>query len=377
MGEGLETALMRLLGGTYRPAPPDTGFDLLRRDGKVAIELKAALSGARDLQSTLVQLASAARANLSAEVVVLVAMIKRLSPQRALQEFEQVREMLRPEIGRRLALIAATDDGPIVAPDGLTVRDLFEQVRPLLTSGAQPAARSVTAAWTNKTVEVWKVLFDGWLRGRGPMTSDAIVRESESSSPTVLGVLSLLNSYGEIERGSDRRVMFGDLPHRSLGEVLVVLRTMTRRTSYVDGTGRAPDPHRLLRKVQEGARTGVSLGGVVAARHYQADFDLNGLPRLDLCVCARPPAHWEQWVERVGPALRRSKPGDPAALLVVHQLPRRELRFDLERDPPAVPTLPFAEPSEVILQLYDAGLHAQAESLTAALRSRAAKGERS
>ncbi|MDO9020712.1 MAG: hypothetical protein Q8S73_15970 [Deltaproteobacteria bacterium] len=376
--EALEEALLGLLKDSHRPAARGAGVDLLGRDGRTAIEVKATLSGVRDLQAALVQLALAVRANPSAEFVVLIATIKRLSRPRALQEFEQVREMLRPEVGHRLALIAATDDGPIAAPDVATVRELFDRVKPLLTGGPILTARGVTAAWTNKTVEVWKVLFDGWLQNRGPMTSDAIVRASESSSPTVLSVLTLLNGYGEIERGSDRRVMFNALPQRSLGEVLVVLRTMTRRTSYVDGTGRAPDPHRLLRKVQAGVRAGVSLGGIVAARHYQPDFDLNGLPRLDVCVCARPAAYWEQWTARVGPALRESRPGDPLALLVVHHLPRTELRRDLERDPSSEPALPFAEPSEVILHLYDAGLHAQAESLTTALRSRATpKGERS
>ena len=55
--------------------------------------------------------------------------------------------------------------------------------------------------------------------------------------------------------------------------------SLRRPMHYQDASGRPPDPAGLRRHLTTTAPRGLAVSGVVAARHHDADFDLNGLPR--------------------------------------------------------------------------------------------------
>ena len=117
----------------------------------------------------------------------------------------------------------------------------------------------------------------------------------------------------------------------------------------------------LLRRLEKIKPPRLALGGVVAARHYGPNFDLNGLPRLDVSLHA--PAGLA-WVSKVDPALSPilTNVGEP--VLVVHPLHRPKPDF--------VKTsrhkLPLADAVETLLDLYEMGFNQQADDLVKVLR---------
>ena len=87
----------------------------------------------------------------------------------------------------------------------------------------------------------------------------------------------------------------------------------------------------------------------------------NRLPRIDLSV---RPVRALDWIRAVDPALRQVGPDRQAPILVVHRLLRPEARFDDGADG----SLPFADPAETLLDLYDMRLVEQADDFIQALR---------
>ena len=57
-------------------------------------------------------------------------------------------------------------------------------------------------------------------------------------------------------------------------------------TYFADTSGRPSDPQALLRRIGAKAPAELAVGGVMAARHWDRDFDLHGIPRWQFL--ARP-----------------------------------------------------------------------------------------
>ncbi len=108
----------------------------------------------------------------------------------------------------------------------------------------------------------------------------------------------------------------------------------------------------------------VALGGVAAARHWHSDFDLHGIPRLDLLLHTPGDNVDLDFVKKLDPALRQIDDYDESPVLVVRPLRRADPLF--ERVPNT--SLPFADPVETALDLNDLGLTAQANQLFAHFR---------
>jgi hypothetical protein len=105
---------------------------------------------------------------------------------------------------------------------------------------------------------------------------------------------------------------------------------------------------------------------VIAGRRWDPQFDLNGIPRLDLVLHAPGGGRRTnlEFVRRLDPALKPNA-AVGSSVLVVHPLYRADPLF--HRDP-AEP-LPVADQVETIFHLNEMGLTAQADALLARLRA--------
>jgi DNA-binding MarR family transcriptional regulator len=362
-----EDTFARLLGSGYAPARvADQEFDLSSADHATVIELKASMTGARDLNAALFRLASYAASNAGVQRAVLVARLPKLSASRAHDEWRRLTAMLRPSIMKKLALVALASDEDVILPAGdPELARLATAAREAARGTESRAAHHAWAPWSSRNYEVWKVLLGAWLRSEAPVAIQELARRSGASHPTISAVLSRLESTGELERTRSRAARLTGLPRASLAEILLLGDRLRSTVHYHDGSGRPPDAKRLLDRITKKAPPDVAVGGVAAARFYTPSFDLHGLPRVQLTIAQGASL---EWLVQVDPALQRTPglAGAPIPLLMVHRLARPEPSF--EHDPATHTT--FADPAEVLLDLYELRLAEQADDFVRTMRAR-------
>jgi hypothetical protein len=358
-----ERLFLERLGEEYVwPAERGAGYDLASRDGVRVIEFKLALHGVRDFHAAFLQLAFIVERDAHIQRALLVTTLPTMRAQRAHDEWRQLERALKPHLMHRLALVALTRDQDLVLPDQRDPHLLrvLAAAKEALGPASSLEGDAELVPWSPKTFEVWRVLLAAWLRKEGPLPLHEVQRRSGCSHPTVSIALSRLQERGELTRTSSRSVALESFPRRSLNEVAVLANAFRQTRRYVDASGRRPDPVDLLERLNAQAPLGVAVGGVSAARHYEPDFDLNGLPRLDVTTTRVD----ERWIKDIDPALRRVGPEEASPVLVVHFLRRPEPLFEKGRRG----RLPFTDPAETLLDLYDLRLTTQAGEFVEALR---------
>jgi hypothetical protein len=360
-------SLERFLGGVLKPeyeavrTGGDRGFDFVSRDGKRIMQAKLSLqSGTRDFRATVLDFATAVAREKDVSQAILLIRVGRLTAARALEEWQKAKEVLREDIAKRIALVLFAPDRDVVEPDTPDLRRLQALATNVLAKSTEPKTR-LSVPWTGTVLEVWKVILASWLRCEPPLQVGEIERRSGTSYPTVAATLKLLGDREEIDRLSSRSVRLRALPRRSLGELVMLGRAVRMTTFFRDRTSREPDPLELLRRLRRKAPKGVALGGVIAARHYDKDFDLNGTPRLDVTMARDTSPSW--WRE-LDPALEPVAAPEPGVVMVSHLSLRRGNHFEKAPGQP----VPFADPAETLLDLYELRLEAQAEHLISTLR---------
>jgi hypothetical protein len=361
-GENMEATLARLLGSDYRrPAEDgDRGIDLeTREEPRRIIEVKAALQSLRDVHAAIVRLAilAAKRKDVRA---TLIAWVPTMRADRLRAEWGAACSALRPDVAKRLSLVAITADGDLALPSAdPELRRLLASAHEALRDAPEPQGRPA-ASWSQRSYAIWRVLFDAWLRGERPLAMKEVGRRAGASQPIVRLTVERLLATGELDRARNRRVSFRGVPRRSLAEVAVIADRFRRTSSLVDASGRPAEAATLLRRIERHAPDDVALGGVIAARHYHPGFDLNGVPRIDITV---PGLADVRWMERVDPALRPGRPGEPGAIVIHRNL---EAAPGFAHD--GTLRRPVTGPTEVLLDLMDLRLIDQAEALIRHLR---------
>ncbi len=339
----------------------DAGYDmqLETAQGKQVLELKRFSGSTRDLHAALLQLALVLEEDSEIDRAYLVTSLPRMTHRRAEYEWERVLKVLRPRVAKRLAFVAAGKT-PLVLPDDEAAHSLALQVQDVFP-GDQTRQSRTERRLSPKFFEVWKVLFGGWLRSEGLVQVGDLAERAGCSYPTAAKILNVLEERRELERDSSRSVQLTGLPRQTLREVLVLQESLRQPLRFRDSSGRRPDVEFLLKRLEKLKPPGLALGGVVAARHYDPNFDLNGLPRLD--VTLHGPVGLA-WVSKVDPALTPmiTKIGEP--VLIVHPLQRPKPSFVETRSH----RLPIADAVETLLDLYEMGLNQQADDLVKVLR---------
>lgn len=311
------------------------------------------MNGARDLHAAALRLAIQLSED-EATRAVLVVQAPRVTRARLESEWSKVERTLHPDIARRLSLVALGVDGEVGIPAGdPTVAQLLEAARSLVEPERAEIARPV-GGWDPKRFEVWKVLFNAWLRKEPPLAIGDVARRAGASHPTVLSTLDRLESQHELERTSSRRAFLTGMPRRSLAELAVLAPGLRQTVHLIDASGRDPAPEDLLARFLRRAPEWVQVGGVAAARHYMPAFNLNGFPRLDVTVDAR--RFQIGWWREVDPALVLTGPDTPSPAVVVH----------LTSSPGEGDR--YASPSETVLDLLALKLDGQADDLIRSMR---------
>lgn len=346
--------------------PPKGGFEpregssneFRSRDGRRLLDIQLRPQGVRDLHASFLKTAQEAARDKRVARAILAAWMPRPTDDRIVREWRETLELLKPSIAGRIALVIVRKDACRPLPEDKELRDLGESLRGRLGRMDVPSRESrpgVSPAF----FEVFKVLLQQWMLGRGPIAIGELMRRTGSSYPTVAEAIRRLEGTQEVSRRSNRSVQLARFPERTWPEILALSGSLRRTRYYADPSGRPPDPQALYRRLQGMPRGPVAVGGVQAGRHWDPDFDLNGLPRLDLSVHMPAGAGDLGFLERLDPALRRADPAARGIVVAVHPLLRADAGF--EKDPKG--RVDWADPVETVLDLHELRLAEQAEDL--------------
>jgi len=357
----LEDGVRIALGGS---AETERGhdYDFRSADGRHVFEVKAAIHGARDLREALLRLGLAAAADPDVARAVLIALFPSMGGDRIRDEWRALQGVVKRSVLSRLGIVGLASDGACVVPDDADLKSIATVVLSTLRDRAAgyPLGRKASRP-SLKFFTVYAVLLDSWIRRESPLAVHDLAQRARCSHPTAAAALTKMQQRGEVETTSQRRPVLTGFPSRSFHEAVVLDPTLRRPRAFVDRT-RRPDPEALLRRLGRLRPPGLALGGVAAARAYDPDFDLVGLPRVDLL---RTHAGFSR-IDGIDPALADgSSPGraDPAAPVLVVRQPLSP------EEPRPGPDLPLGAPIDTLLDLYDLRLTDQAATLVRRMRA--------
>ncbi len=338
--------------GFTRPAKShDIEIDLASQDSSIVIEIKIVTGAARDLSAGIMHLARACKIT-DAKHAIFAIWAPRVSAARVRAEWDSNISVLAPQIGRRLQLVMASPNAEVLIPDDTLGRRIVAAVR----SAAERLDDDVKRP--DRSHEVFKVLLVRWLRGDEPIAIGDLQRHTGLSHPSVSAGLRALGDA--VERTTNRSVFLREFPLRAWERLVALAPWVRQSRGFKDSSGRPTNIGALVQRARRQKRADIAIGGVVAARELQPDFDLAGIPRLDLEILAPHGTADLSFVERLDPALTPASIEDAGVVLAVHVVARPEAYF----------VDGLADPVEVLLDLTDLRLTMQAEELMRHLRRR-------
>jgi len=314
----------------------------------LAVEVKRHLAGARGLRDALALLAGFLAKNPGKHGVLLL-LDPRITTQRVHEEQSWLGEALRAKIADRLRVIVVRGGHFEEKQVALSQMDwgLLEQLAAKETEDSSDLPRPDLQS------EVLRVLVLQWLRSGGPVTSRWLQETVGCNYRTVAAALGRLGSA--VKRYSSRQVELKYFPKEEWMKLLATSDSARATRRYADRSDQPRSPESLLRRLRSLKRSDLAVGGVLGARHYYADLDLIGTPRLDVCVHSPEGRAQLDFVRRLDPALQETSESDSPARLVLHFVRREESLF--EEDPSG---LRWADPVECLLDLHEMRFEAQA-----------------
>jgi hypothetical protein len=350
----------------FRPVEGREGIDFASRDGRTVVDVQLSPQGMRGVYAGLMSLGLFLSRAPSVSRGYLLLDASRLSKERLLRQWHSLKNVLKPEITDRLSLVAIKGGESIAEPDDDYSHWLADAFRK--SQYATALDRSPTLGLRQfvrqRYFEVVKVLLIRWLLRQGPIPLGQLARLVGCTYPTVREALHQLVNKDYIKRYTNRTVELARFPHGTWGELVALSSRIRRPVRFVDKSGQKPDPQFLLKQLERLRLPAIGIGGVVAAAHWHPDFDLHGLPRLDLVVHAPDGAVNLAFVKRLDPALKEADSSSDSSVLVVHPLLRAQSIFLTSPETP----LPLADPVETTLDLVEMGLPVQAGQLLQHLR---------
>jgi len=310
------------------------------------------------------QLAFYLEQNTSVEQVCLVLNRTRMSLPRLKEEWSALKRVLRIPIAKRLKLVVVENGETWIDPDEPFFRRIARVFALASPSHDGLQGDVVPQQPGQKLYEVWKVLLNRWFQKQGPIAVGELAEEVGCSYPTARKALDKASLRSVLRTTSNRSVELKAFPLDSWRELVALSGTQRNAIRFRDASGEKPTPQGLLKRLQKVKPPHLALGGVAAARHWHPDFDLHGTPRLDLVYHAPNGQVDLEFVRKLDPALTRTDDPSESAVLVVRPLIRAAPLFIEKSDK----TLPWTDPVETALDLYDLSLTAQANQLLTHLR---------
>jgi hypothetical protein len=337
----------------------DRGPDAEVGNRLIEIKTGGTSSSMRSIREGLMQLAYGLHERKEA-TGYLVLSDTRATKQTIEDEWKCASAVLDTDIGKRI-VISFEKDGEIqgitrpLDPETKTViADILRKKR--AQSGPhinRPDARFV----------VTKVLINQWLVSGEAMTATWIAATCGYSYPTVAKVIQGLGSL--IERLPNRKIRLRSFPNDEYLRLIANSDRARATARYVDASGDQRSPDRHLRRLERLNPKGVAIGGVYGARHYFADLDIVGAPRLDLSFHARDLEADIDFINKLDPALERTHDLSRPASVVVHHVYNANPLFAKR-----IEGLAWADPVECLLDLHDARLEMQAKQFLDALKAK-------
>ncbi|MBT3202342.1 MAG: hypothetical protein HN350_20775 [Phycisphaerales bacterium] len=387
--------LERMLAEEFN-ASPAKEVDFVFNDGpmRIAAEVKLRQQGARQIRESLIKIASyvASHEGLVDQAYVFIA-LRRIGPSRVRHEWKSAMRALKPDIARRLRLVAAVGCEVVVEPpNDPRANELAQRFCRIVErlDGPQETheghagkvrsrrigAQSGSPPW--KRLETEKVLLSRWILNQGPIAIGALQGQVGCSYPTVQRAIFDLTESGMVERGARRSVRLTKYPRDRWANLIAMQNNVYPTLEFADPTNSSGAPSKLLERLNRmkpSQAPSVALGGVEAARGWTPSFNLNGLPRIDLVIHSPDTRAWgaiaQDYVRRLDPGLipREGEHKYRSATLAIHPLFRKASLFR----PSLSHGLHQADPVETIVQLHQMGLTEQAEDMLAYLRSNTRK----
>lgn len=331
---------------------------VISNDGRHRIQIQYNLFSTRDLFANILQL-STAIGEAPDTIGWLIVVHPRMTSDRLESEWNEKRRVLHPDLLPRLRLIILTREGVLEGDPGGEIQTVLDR---LLKTRKPGRDQSYGADLPRESFfHVLTTLINLWMRRETPVTTLDLQRKSGLSYPTVARALERMESRAELDRTSDRRVSLPRFPWASWQEIVMLSSGLRITMSWSAPQGERVDLERLIGRIRKQLPPYAALGGVEAARYWSPDFDLNGLPRIDLTIhLAEKKVPGLDFLGKVDPSLVAS--GDARTspiVLAVHFLLRKESFFAVD---PKTATR-YADPVETLLDLQELRLGNQADAL--------------
>lgn len=270
----------------FSPSERDDPVDYIARDGRTVVQVQKAPQGTRGLYNGVMQLALLLSDRPEIKRACLVLMIPRLSMDRVRHEWMNIKGLFHPRVSDRLSLVAIgkEKEDVWVEPNQeffCRIAKVFQAPRGDATDTASVIIKPYSK---QNQLEVLKVLMHRWLLREGAIRIGKLAEQVGCAQLTVRVAVERLERQNVIRRRLNRSVELFKFPLRSWNELLALSGSTRHSFRYRDASGERTDLERLLKRLERMRPSRVALGGVAAARHWHSDFDLHGIPRLDLLL---------------------------------------------------------------------------------------------
>jgi hypothetical protein len=340
--------------------------DFISLDGKIVAEVKVDRKGLRRFHEGIFQLARclASRPEVQRGYVLIVSPL--VSRKRVQAEWAEAKKLFSPKIAKRLGVAAFDREGIWLEPNQT---DYDQRLMALLkahvsVTSVEQSSIEIKPVARQKHFEILKVLLDRWLLRQGPISIGKLAEQVGCVYPTASQALKWIDSRDYLLRHTNRSIELRCFPQSIWSELLAISGTLRQSIRFADASGGKPDLPYLIERLERLNPDEIAWGGVEAARHWHADFDLHGIPRIDISLHVGCDKANLGFLRKLDPALERIEKDSRSAILVVHPLLRSDPLYSTARES----KLRFADPVETVLDLHEMGLTAQAGRLLAHLR---------
>lgn len=340
---------------------PDAGFDFATTDRRIIVQLKTTFTGPpRELAARATQLALACRST-GAQWAIIAWWSASFSAQGVGNAWKELLSVFSPDITTKLQLVLVSPSNEVIYP----ANPFGEQIAAALRTAAAAVVVSpdqLAVSRPDRSYEVLKILLLRWLRGDPPISVGELQFQTGLTHPTVSKRIRELGNL--VGRTSNRSVKLQEFPARPWAELVALSPRMRQTAGFEDRSGRSGDLSALVARIQRQRPPHVALGGVIGARHWQPEFDLVGIPRVDLELHAPMGRADLRFVSRIDPALVPART-EVAPILAVHVVTRAVSLFEGHGK-----STPWADPVEILLDLHQLKLHKQADDFMRYWRKR-------
>ncbi len=335
------------------------------RIGEALIMIRRGADAIRTVRTAILELAYEVASELRISGY-LVLEDSGITENRVRAEWERAAAVLKGDILNRLTICLERDGKLLCVPQEVPREMAAAILKAVGAAGAGGEAQTGARARSTRpdySFVILKVLIYQWLIESEAVTAERLGRIAGCSYPTVARVLKQFGSL--IERSSDRRVRLRYFPREEFDRLVANSERARSTIRFADRSGQPRTPEARVRRLEKLRPAGVAIGGVLGARHYFAEIDLVGTPRLDVSVHCGHAAIDLSFINDLDPALRREEDPHKPASVVVHAVRHADPLFV-----PRQSGLAWADPVECLLDLREARLESQASEFLETLKRR-------